>query len=200
MNDQNALEYFATNHWTLTTGEAVKAGMFKKDLYRLRDAGRLDEISRGVFRHADAPAVEHLDLVAVAMRAPAAVVCLSSALSYWELTDEIPRHVHLAVPRGAHAPQIEWPPTKVHAFAAATFELGQQECHLPTGEAFRIYSPERSIVDAMRLGKRAASDEDASLVRAYLRRPGSSRGDLLDMARKLRAGTRMATILRVLTA
>jgi predicted transcriptional regulator of viral defense system len=187
MNDRDALE-------------AVSAGMFKKDLYRLRDAGKLDEISRGVFRHAAAPAVELLDLVAVAKRAPAAVVCLSSALSYWDLTDEIPRHVHLAVPRGAHAPQIEWPPTKVHSFAPATFELGIVDRCLPTGESFRVYSPERAIVDAMRLGKRAASDDDALLVRTYLRRRGSSQRDLLDMARTLRAGTRMATILRVLAA
>lgn len=200
MDDQVVLEHFAANDWTLTTGEAVKAGVFKKDLYRLRDAGKLDEISRGVFRHAEAPAVEYLDLVAVAQRAPSAVVCLSSALSYWELTDEIPRHVHIAVARGAHAPQIEWPPTRAHAFAVATFDLGACVRHLPTGESFRVYSPERSIVDVMRLGQRAASDDDASLVRKHLRRPDSSASDLLEMARMLRSGTRMAELLRVLTA
>jgi predicted transcriptional regulator of viral defense system len=55
------------------------------------------------------------------------MICLDSALAYWDLTDEIPRKVHVAVPSGAHRPTIDYPPTQVHVFAADTFELGRQE-------------------------------------------------------------------------
>jgi hypothetical protein len=55
----------------------------------LREAGEIDELSRGVYRHADAEPTAHLDLLAVCTRAPHAVVCGESALSLHELIDDI---------------------------------------------------------------------------------------------------------------
>ncbi|MGH3929766.1 MAG: hypothetical protein ACRDTF_07290 [Pseudonocardiaceae bacterium] len=72
---------------TFTTGRAERAGLWRRDLYLLRDAGVVNEVSRGVYRKADAPETAHLDLLAVAHRAPLAVVCLISALAVHELTD-----------------------------------------------------------------------------------------------------------------
>ena len=200
MNDAAALDYFASHGWTLTTAEAIDAGIFKKDLYRLRESGKIIEMSRGVFRSADAPAVEYVDWVSVTKRAPRSVVCLSSALAFWDLTDEIHRQTHIAVPRGSHRPSIDWPPTRVHLFASATFDLGIETVELSSGERIRIYSRERTLADVMRLGKRAATEDEAILVRTYLRQPGSSATDLLDMARRLRRGSSMETLLRVLLA
>ncbi len=43
---------------------------------------------------------------------------LNSALSYWDLSDEIPLEIHLAVPEGSHRPTIDYPRTRAHVFAA----------------------------------------------------------------------------------
>jgi predicted transcriptional regulator of viral defense system len=40
------------------------------------------------------------EFAAVAARAPKATICLNSGLSYWDLSDELPDSVHLAVARG----------------------------------------------------------------------------------------------------
>ncbi|MFD5648693.1 hypothetical protein [Streptomyces sp. NPDC127039] len=42
--------------------------------------GEIDELSRGVYRRADAPERAHADLLAVCARAPRAVLCGESAL------------------------------------------------------------------------------------------------------------------------
>src|SRR5680860_513856 len=50
--------------------ELIEGGARWEDLYRLRDSGELIELSRGVYRVADAPATAHRDLGAGCRRAP----------------------------------------------------------------------------------------------------------------------------------
>jgi predicted transcriptional regulator of viral defense system len=180
-------------------GDAIQAGVHPRDLYALRDEGFLVELSRGVFRLADAEMSPYLDLVAVSRRSPQGTICLNSALSFWDLTDEVPAEVHLAVPKGAHRPIIDYPPVRVHVFAAGTFDLGRERVRLESGEEIHIYSPKRSVVDAMRLRGQVGADVAYEALRRYLRRPGASPGDLLRLARRLRAGGPMSDALEVLT-
>lgn len=184
---------------TFKAGDATKAGVHPRDLYTLRDEGFLVELSRGVYRLADAEMSSYLDLVVVSRRSPRGAICLNSALSFWELTDEVPAEVHLAVPRGSHRPSIDYPPTRVHVFAADTFELGREKIQLDSGEEIPIYSPERSMVDAMRLRNQVGTDVAYEALRRYLRRPQVSQGNLLRLARRLRAGGPVANALQVLT-
>ena len=180
------------------TRDAAEAGVHWRDLYAMRDEDTLIELSRGVFRFADAEMISNLDFVAVSKRSPRGTICLNSALSFWNLTDEIPSVIHLAVPRGSRPPSIDYPPTQVHVFASATFELGRERIHLDSGEEIFIYSPERSVVDAMRLRNQVGTDVAYEALRRYLKRPEASAGDLLRLARRLRAGSLMSDALMVL--
>lgn len=179
--------------------DAADAGIHWRDLYTLRDEGILIELSRGVFRFTDTEMIPYLDLVAVSRRSPRGTICLNSAVSFWDLTDEIPARVHLAVPRGSRPPSIDYPPTHVHVFAADTFDLGRERVRLDSGEEISIYSPERSVVDAMRMRGQVGANVAFEALRRYLRRHDASPGDLLRLARRLRAGGPMADALEVLT-
>jgi predicted transcriptional regulator of viral defense system len=76
---------------TFTSAQARNAEISSRDLaYLVRD-GEVVELSRGVYRHAAAPESAHLDLLAVKLRAPNAVVCGESALALHELIDDIPQ-------------------------------------------------------------------------------------------------------------
>ncbi|HEX2740717.1 MAG TPA: type IV toxin-antitoxin system AbiEi family antitoxin domain-containing protein [Rubrobacter sp.] len=200
LKERHALEELARRlGGAFRAGDAAGAGVHPRVLYALRDEGFLVELSRGVFRIADAEMSPYLDLVAVSRRSPQGAICLNSALSFWDLTDEVPAEVHLAVPRGAHRPRISYPPVRVHVFAAGTFELGRERVRLDSGEEIHVYSPERSVVDAVRLRGRVGTDVAYEALRRYLRRPGASSGELLRLARRLRAGGPMASALEVLT-
>ena len=63
---------------TFTTGEAVAHGVHPRDLYAARDSGAIIELSRGVFRHAEASLATYPDFLAVAHRAPRVIACLAS--------------------------------------------------------------------------------------------------------------------------
>lgn len=199
MEARNILENIAQHSGgVFRSRDAAEAGVHWRDLYAMRDEGTLIELSRGVFRFADAAMISNLDLVAVSKRSPRGTVCLNSALSFWELTDEVPSAVHLAVPRGSRPPSIDYPPTHVHVFAADTFALGREKVSLESGEEITIYSPERSVVDAVRLRGQVGADVAYEALRRYLRRPGASSGNLLRLARQLRIGGLMQNALEVL--
>lgn len=180
------------------SGEAVAAGLSWRELYALRDGGEIIELSRGLFQFAD----EHLgyaDLVAVCRRVPRGMICLDSALSYWDLTDAIPQRVHVAVPSGSHRPSIDHPPTQVHVFGSDTFTVGRQEVVGQLGEQFWVTDRERTVVDVFRLRHLVGEDVAHTALRAYLAsRPRLAR--LADVAQTLRAWGTLAPAVRILQA
>ncbi|HVF20848.1 MAG TPA: type IV toxin-antitoxin system AbiEi family antitoxin domain-containing protein [Mycobacteriales bacterium] len=179
--------------------DAVAAGVSWRDLYGLRDAGDLIELSRGLYQLADSAETDNVDFVTVCARAPQGMICLNSALAHWDLTDEIPAEVHLAVPEGAHRPVIDHPPTSVHVFRAATFALGRAEVRQEQGERFWITDRERTVVDAFRMRHLVGEDTAHAALRRYLAaRPNPAR--VAELARKLRAWTPLSAAMRVLQA
>jgi len=177
--------------------EAVAAGVSWRDLYALRDEGEITELSRGVYQLAGAAGTGNLDFVVVSARAPVGMVCLNSALAYWDLSDEIPNQVHFAVPEGAHRPVIEYPPTKVHVFRRQTFDLGRVEVREEGGERFWITDRERTVVDAFRLRHRVGEDLAHDALRRYLRnRPRPAR--VTEVARALRVSAPIMSAIRML--
>lgn len=171
---------------TFSARQARGAGLTPRDLYRWRDQGELWELSRGVFRAADAAESAYLGLLAVAVRTPAGVVCLESALALHELIDDIPSAIHLAIPRGAHPPQIVYPPVVAHKFDKATFESGVARFEAAPSEYVRVYGPARSVVDAMRLRHFVGDSLALHALGRYLRQTGQAGVPaLLDLSRTL---------------
>ena len=125
------------------------------------------------------------DLAIVSARAPGGTICLNSALAYWDLSDEIPGWVHLAVRRNAHRPVIEEPPTKVHVFDGQTFDLERQQAETDAGEPFWIYSRERAVVDALRLPRVIGRDVGLHALRRYMNHRAASPARLAELAREL---------------
>jgi predicted transcriptional regulator of viral defense system len=171
---------------TFVTERALAEGVSPRDLYAARDRGQILELSRGVFRRADAPPASFPDLLAVAYRSPVAIVCLISAAAVHDLTDEIPAAVQIAVPRSSHPPRVTLPPTAVFRFEPSTFELGLTHVEAAPGESVRIYDPARTVVDLMRLRHRVGEPTALAALHRYLRRRDARPAELLDIAATLR--------------
>lgn len=185
---------------TFTTGAARQRGVHPRVLYRWRDDGEIVELSRGVFRRADAPPASYPDLLAVAYRAPRAVVCCVSAAAVHDLTDQLPVAVQIAVPTRDRPPRIAYPPTEVLRFATDTFEVGLTAVEAAPAEQVRIYDPARTIVDLMRLRHRLGEPLAHAALHRYLRRPDARPGELLRLADTLGAQGPVRRALDVATA
>jgi predicted transcriptional regulator of viral defense system len=149
--------------------EALRAGVHRRTLYALRNAGVREQLGRGLYRLADAPPLSHPDLVAVARRAPRAVVCLVSALAYHGLTTQVPHEVYLAVSRDSEPPRIEYPPVRVFRFGPRAFGDGV-ETHDLDGVPVRIYSREKTLADCFKYRNVVGLDTALEALRRYRER------------------------------
>jgi predicted transcriptional regulator of viral defense system len=177
--------------------EALAAGLNRRNLYALRDAGTITQLSRGVYRLASLPDLETPDLVTVATRVPDGVVCLISALAYHELTTQIPHAVDIALRRGAERPRIDYPPVSVHWFSDAAFTSGIET---PTvdGQQLRVYSAEKSVADAFKYRSKLGLDVALEALRTWRGRRGAVIERLLDQARVCRVERVMRPYLEAL--
>ncbi len=178
--------------------DAIEQGISWRDLYQVRDSGLLIEVSRGLFQLREAAGIDQIDFVVVCARSPQGMVCLGSALAYWDLSDETPTRVDLAVPAGSHRPSIDHPPTRVHVFGASNFGLGRIEVPVRLDLAFRITDPERTVVDCFRPRHRLGADLAVVGLRRYLRRPRAQPGRVLELAEELRVRTPILEAMRML--
>jgi len=168
---------------TFTYGEAMAANVGDKRLYGLRDAGEIVALGGGVYRWADAPPAD-IDLIEIAERVPLATLCLETALARHGLIDTIPAAIDIAIPRGSSRPALQ-SPSRLHQFATRTFELGRETLDVGARRRVGIYSPERSLVDIVRLRHLEGSDIAWEALRRWLRTPGRSPAQLIALAENI---------------
>ena len=99
--DWNALyETAAAQEGYFTTQQAADAGYSTQLLYKHIQAGRVLRVRRGIYRLVHFPAGEHEELVTIWLWSEqAGVVSHSTALALHGLSDVLPAHVDLTVPR-----------------------------------------------------------------------------------------------------
>ncbi len=166
---------------TARTSQILAAGVHPRDLYLARDDGRLVEVTRGVFRLADLPLTEP-DLLAVATRMPRAVLCVVTALHLHALTEEIPRAVHVALPRGTHPARLAHPPLEVYHFSPASLAVGV-EARVIDDVPVRLTTPAKSVADAFKFRSRVGEDVARDALREVLRRRLATPAEVDAMAR-----------------
>ena len=164
------------------TGEAIKAGVHPRTLYTLRDQGVIERLGRGMYRFADMPTLGNPDLATVALRVPKGVICLISALSWHEMTSEIPHEIYLALPRGAGPPRLEHPPLRIFWFQGAAFAEGVEE-HVVDGIPVRIYSPEKTLADCFKYRNKIGLDVALEALKLYRQRKRFKVDELMHFAR-----------------
>jgi predicted transcriptional regulator of viral defense system len=187
--EKTALQAIRKRGGIIRTTEALALGIHPRTLYALRDAGRITNLSRGLYQVADKQ-LAHPDLVAVTRLVPRGVVCLVSALAFHELTDEIPHVVYVAIPRGSRTPTIRHPPLR-------TFQVDREwlasgvETHTLDGVEVRITSAAKSVVDAFKYRNKIGT----SVAIEALRRLVSKKGKPAEILRLAREG-RIERVIR----
>lgn len=165
-----ARQIFAKHNGILRTAEAVEAGIAPATLYAMRDEGQLIELVRGVFRLAEYPSLTNPDFVIVARRHPQAVICLISALNYYELTTQIPHAVYVAFLKGVKRPDAPYPPIEVVWLSPGAYRAGIEIVNID-GVTVKIYSKEKTICDCFKFRNKIGEDVALEGLRNYFDQP-----------------------------
>ena len=174
--------------------QALALGINRRTLYRLRDEGQLERVTRGVFRLSSLPPLSNPDLVTVVLRAPKAVVCLVSALAHHGVTTQIPHEVQVALPRGTKKPKLDYPPIQVHQFTGAALTEGVDVVEID-GIPVQIYSLAKSVADCFRFRSTVGTDVAVEALKEAVRNQGVSPAQLLKYARVCNVETVMLPYL-----
>jgi len=152
-----AQKVFRRHGGVLRMSEALKTNIHRRMLYSMLEAGIIEKLGRGLYRLADLPPLGNPDLVSVSLKIPNGVICLISALSYYEITTQVPHEVYVALDRGSEAPRLAHPPIRIFWFSGQAFTHGTQTYKID-GVPVRIYSPEKTIADCFKYRNKIGLD------------------------------------------
>jgi len=129
--------------------ELRDAGVTAATISRMQRDGEVIRLARGLYQLPDAALDAHHSLAEAAMRVPKGVVCLTSALAFHGLTDQLPRQVWLAIGNKDWSPKSDRPPQRIVRFAAALL-TDSVETHVIEGVPVRIFGIAKTIADCFR--------------------------------------------------
>lgn len=104
--------------------QAIEAGVSRHAFYTLRDKGFFIQESKDLYRLSRQSDHPYPELFIISLRYPKAVLCLVSALSFHDVTTQISKEVHIALPRGSRIPAMQYPPLRTNFFSKAPYEAG----------------------------------------------------------------------------
>ena len=164
-----AIGVFKKSGGILNTKRAVELGVHPRELYALRDAGKLERLERGLYRLANAKPLGNPDLVTVSHKVPKGVVCLISALAFHRLTTQIPHSVYLAIPANDQAPAMQYPPLRIFWYSKPVYESGIEEVTLD-GTPVRVYSAKKTLADCFKYRNKLGIDVCTEALNLYRQR------------------------------
>lgn len=160
-----------------SAAEARRAGIPSRMLAYYCVRGVIERLGKGVYRRVSLELdldLQWQELLLVALSIPNGVICMISALCYYQLTDEIMRECWLAIPHQCTAPKR----AHVHIVRMRNVTLGRTTIQLG-GYTVKIFDRERSVIDAFRyLDKEIA----IKALQGYLQVQGNWRPDLAKLA------------------
>ena len=175
-------DIFRKHGGQLRMSEAIAHGITRYMLYSLRDKGVIEQMSRGIYRLVELPPISNPDLVTVSLRFPNAVICLVSALAYYDITTQIPHDVSVAVPRDSRMPSLDFPPIQAYRFSNEAYKSGIEE-HLIDGISIKVYSPEKTLADCFKFRNKIGMDVVMEALKLYKTRKKFNLSELLKYAK-----------------
>lgn len=150
-------DYLENKGGIASFAEIIDAGFNKIILKEAINSGEIQKLDRGLYISSSGITLANPDIVAVSIKVPKGVICLLSALAYYELTDEIPKYVDVAIPRNTHANIVKYPPVNFYHFSQKTWNTGIQYFEIE-GYKIKIYCIAKTIADCFKFRNKIGID------------------------------------------
>lgn len=176
------LSYFKKQGGIARFSSILKARFHPDTLRALEKEGKIEKIARGLYRISNYTFGSYPDLVIASLQAPRGVVCLVSALSFYEVTNEIPKCVDIAIPAGTRANKIKYPPVRFYRFSAKTWKAGV-EVHQVEGHKIKIYNLAKTIADCFKFRNRIGINIARDALKVAITEKGIKPYDIMKYAK-----------------
>jgi predicted transcriptional regulator of viral defense system len=163
------LKYLKAHKGYARMKEMKASGIHTREIQKVVDAGSIVKVKPGLYRLAELQTGESNGLVEVCLAMPRAVICLSSALAFHELTTFVPTAITYAIPRSNKPSKLSHPPTDSFYFSEAQYKAGIEHYETKAGH-IRLYSIEKTICDCFRFRNKLGEDIAMEGLKTYFRR------------------------------
>lgn len=191
------IPFIQANGGIIRYSAVLNAGFHPDSLMNLLKRGKIRKISRGLYMSVEQEFDENPDFVISSLQAPRGVICLLSALYFHEATDEIPKYVEIAVPKGTHAYRIKYPPVKIYHFDDKSWGSGIDE-HEIDGHKVRIYNLPKTIADCYKFRSRIGMDVFRKALKVSLREKKVNPNEIMMYAKVCRIENSIRPILEAM--
>jgi len=178
--------------------ELTAEGIAATTISRMVEGGSLSRLSRGLYQLAEAPLDANHDLAEAAKRVPKGVICLTSALAYHGLTDQISHRVWMAIGLKDRMPIEHGPRLRLLRLSDTPLK-SDVEIHMIENVAVRMFNIPRTLVDCFRFRKSVGLNVAVEALREALRLRKTTPAAIADCARARRAWTFISPYLEALT-
>ena len=129
--------------------EFKAAGITAATIGRMREDGDVVRLGRGLYQLPDAPLDVNHSLAEAAKRVPKGVVCLTSALAFHELTDQLPRSVWLAIGKNDWSPTDDETSLRIVRFTDKLLKEDVETASIE-GVPVKVFGVAKTIADCFR--------------------------------------------------
>jgi predicted transcriptional regulator of viral defense system len=159
----------------------LKAASFQtRDIARLLKEGTIIKVKPGLYRLANlgnvviplprikssGSTISH-EIIDLSKALPDGVICLASALAFYELTTFNPSEIYVAIPNAAKVPKIDYPSLRVFYFRERFYKPGIERIEVPNC-TIKIYNREKTICDMFRYRNKYGDDLALEGLKTYL--------------------------------
>ena len=194
-------KYIANNGGFASMKELKEANFHTRDIISLVKEKTIEKIKPGFYRLADFSYFKdvNVSLITICRAEPLAVICLLSALDYYEMTDFNPSEIYFAIPHSHKKKTINNPPVKTFFFRERFYRSGIEIIKTQYGD-LKIYNKEKTICDMFRYRNKLGEDLATQALKNYLRQKNKSIAKLIEYAGICQVKTIMMPVLKGLVA
>lgn len=179
--------------------ELVEEGVAASTVSRMERAGTITRLARGLYQLTDAPIDEHHTLAEVAKLVPKGVICLTSALAFHDLTDELPAKVWVAIGPKDWRPTFDYPPARFVRFSGARLTTGATQ-HRIDGTDVPVFDVAKTIADLFRYRRTIGVNVAVEGLREALRTRKATPAQISEQAEQAGVWTVMEPYVMALTS
>lgn len=176
------IEVFNNNNGILRLTEAMKQGIRHHRIYSMLSEGIITREERGLYSLNKNFNLSSPDFVKISLLIPKAIICLTSALYYYQLTTQIPSVIYIALPNNTRTPKVKYPPIDVIKLSPKIYSAGI-EIHTLDGNQVKFYSPEKTLTDCFKFRSKIGNDIAIEALKDYAKKYNPKVSELIKYAK-----------------
>lgn len=188
---------FYENKGYIQAKDLSEKGIHRKYLGDLLKNKEIIRLKRGLYKWDNEKFNSLNELIDVAMIIPDGVICLASALSYYELTTYNPMEYQIAIPNQKKIKNVNYPPINLYYFSKKYYQEGIKEEKIDEYN-IKIYDIEKSLSDSYRYSYEIPKDILIESLKEYLSRSDRNINKLMTYASGTSAEKKLTKYLEVL--